>query len=172
VTATRTIASDAVSSAVTEEEARAWVEAFTEGWRAPAGAEGFAAHMEPFLDPDIRLVQPMLPTVNGLAEWRDGFLRPTFTMLPGLRGEVHRWASSGDAVYIDFTLIATIGRRPVSWHVVDRFILREGRPIERVSYFDPAPLVRAVATSPSAWPRFLRGQAQLLRYRLRRRRSR
>jgi limonene-1,2-epoxide hydrolase len=172
VTATRTSTSGPVGSAATEEEARAWVEAFTEGWRAPAGADAFAAHFEPLVDPEVRLVQPMLPTVNGLAEWREGFVRPTFTMLPGLRGEVHRWASSGDAVYIEFTLIAAIGRRSVRWHVVDRFILHDGRPVERVSYFDPAPLVRAVATSPSAWPRFLRGQAQLLRYRLRRRRSR
>jgi pimeloyl-ACP methyl ester carboxylesterase len=50
-----------------------------------------------------------------------------------LRGEVHHWASSGEAVYIEFTLIAPIGRRLVRWDVVDRFIMREGRPLERVS---------------------------------------
>jgi limonene-1,2-epoxide hydrolase len=172
VTSTRTSSDRYVSSAVTEEGARAWVEAFTEGWRSPAGPDSFVAHVEPLVDPDFRLVQPMLPTVRGLAEWREGFVKPTFTMLPGLRGEVHRWAWSDDAVYIEFTLIAPIGRRLVRWDVVDRFTMRDGRPVERVSYFDPAPLVRAVATSPGAWPRFLRGGAQLLRYRLRRRRSR
>ena len=152
--------------------AEAWVEAFTEGWRAPAGPDAFASHFERYADPQFRLVQPLMPTVHGLERWREGFVKPTFTMLPGLRGEVHRWAASGDVVYIEFDLIAPIGRRSVRWHVVDRFYLREGRPVERVSYFDPAPLVRAVATSPSAWPRFLRGQAQLFRYRLRRRLSR
>jgi len=167
-----TAAAEDRAAAGSTEAAAAWVRAFAEGWRAPAGAEAFAAHFEPLVDPEFRLVQPMLPTVHGLAEWREGFMRPTFTMLPGLRGEVHRWACSSDVVYIEFDLIAPIGRRTVRWHVVDRFVLREGRPIERVSYFDPATLVRAVLTSPSAWPRFLRGQVQLLRYRLRRRRSR
>jgi limonene-1,2-epoxide hydrolase len=164
-----------VSIATSPEEtaaAEAWVEAFTEGWRAPSGADAFAAHIEPRVDPEFRLVQPMLPTVEGLEGLREGFLRPTFTMLPSLRAEVHGWAASGDIVFIEFSLIATVGRHRLRWPVVDRFILGDGRPVERVSYFDPAPLVRAVATSPSAWPRFLRGQAQLLRFRLRRRRSR
>ena len=154
------------------EVARAWVEAFTEGWRAPAGADAFADHFEPLLDPDVRLIQPMLPAINGLAEWRAGFLKPTFTMFPGLRGEVHGWASSGDVVYIDFDLIAPIGRRQVRWPVVDRFTLRDRRPIDRITYFDPTPLARAIATSPGTWPRLLRAQVQLLSYRLRRRRSR
>jgi limonene-1,2-epoxide hydrolase len=169
---TRETGANGPVAAAGEDAARAWVEAFTEGWRQPADADAFAAHFERYADPEFRLVQPLMPTVDGLAEWRERFVRPTFTMLPGLRGEVHRWASSGDTVFIEFDLIAQIGRRSVRWHVVDRFFLRDGRPIERVSYFDPAPLVRAVLTSPSAWPRFLRGGAQLLRYRLRRRRSR
>lgn len=44
--------------------------------------------------------------------------------------------------------------------------------VERESYFDPAPLIAAVATTPRAWPRFLRLQARNLatnRYRRRRR---
>jgi hypothetical protein len=154
------------AAAEDQDAARAWVEVFTEGWREPAGADAFAAHFEHYLDPEVRFVQPLMPAVQGLGEWRAGFVRPTFTMLPGLRGEVHHWAVSGDAVFIEFDLIAPIGRRSVRWHVVDRFLLRDGRPVERVSYFDPATVVRAVATSPSAWPRFLRGQAQLLRFRL------
>ena len=161
-----------VAATVETGAAEAWVEAFTEAWRAPAGADAFAAQIEQRVDPQFRLVQPMLPTVEGLAELRDGFLRPTFTMLPGLRAEVHHWAAAGEVVFIEFSLIATIGRHTVRWPVVDRFTLRDGRPVERISYFDPAPLVRAILTSPSAWPRFLRGQAQLLRFRMRRRGSR
>jgi hypothetical protein len=113
-----------------------------------------------------------MPPVRGLDEWREGFVRPTFTMLPDLRAEVHGWASSGATVFIEFTLLATVGRRTVRWPVVDRFTMRDGRPLERISYFDPAPLVRAFATSPRAWPRFLRGQAMLLRFRLRKKGSR
>jgi len=159
----------------TEEQqsaAAAWVRQFAAGWRDPAGPEQFAAHFEALVDPGFRLVQPMLPTVQGLAEWREGFVRPTFATLPDLRAEVDGWASRGDTVYIEFTMIATVGRRTVRWPAVDRFTLRGGRPVERVSYFDPMPLVRAVAVSPRSWPRFLRGQAMQLRYLLRRRSSR
>ena len=152
--------------------AAVWVREFAAGWRDPAGPEEFAAHFEAIVDPDFRLVQPMLPTVNGLGQWREGFVRPTFAALPDLRAEVDRWASSGDTVYIEFTMIATVGRREVRWPAVDRFTLRGGRPVERVSYFDPLPLAGAVARTPRAWPRFLRGQAMQLRYLLRRRSSR
>jgi limonene-1,2-epoxide hydrolase len=159
----------------TDEQASAaaeWVRGFAAGWRDPAGPEQFAAHFEALVDPEFRLVQPMLSAVQGLAEWRDGFVRPTFAALPDLRAEVDRWASSGDTVYIEFTMTATVGRRTVRWPAVDRFTLRDGRPVERVSYFDPMPLVGAVARSPRSWPRFLRGQAMQFRYLLRRRSSR
>jgi hypothetical protein len=32
----------------------------------------------------------------------------------------------------------------------------DGRAIERVANFDPAPLLRALALTPSAWPRFVK----------------
>jgi SnoaL-like domain len=152
--------------------AATWVRDFAAGWRDPAGPEEFAAHFEELVDPDFRLVQPMLPPVQGIEHWREGFVRPIFAALPDLHAEVDGWASSGDTVYIEFTMIATVGSREVRWPAVDRFTLRAGRPVERVSYFDPMPLVRAVARSPRAWPRILRGQAMQLRYLLRRRSSR
>lgn len=34
--------------------------------------------------------------------------------------------------------------------------------VERESYFDPSPLIAAVAMTPRAWPRFLRRQARNL----------
>jgi hypothetical protein len=152
------------------EAAAHWVREFAAGWRDPVGPQEFAAHFEALVDPEFRLVQPMLPTVRGLREWRQRFVWPTFAVLPDLHAEIHRWASSGDLVFIEFTMTATVGRRQVSWTAVDRFFMRDGRPYERVSYFDPTPLVRAFLTSPSAWPRFLRGQAMQLRYLLRERR--
>jgi hypothetical protein len=48
-------------------------------------------------------------------------------------------------------------------HTCDRIKLRDGKAIERFAYLDQAPLIKAVARSPRAWPRFLRTQLRSLR---------
>ena len=44
--------------------AESWVAAFAEGWRAPSDPEAFAAHFRDLLSPEIRLIQPQLPTMG------------------------------------------------------------------------------------------------------------
>jgi hypothetical protein len=87
------------------EAAQTWVLAFVEGWQAPASADTFADHFQPWFDPHIRLLQPQLPTLRG-----------------------------------------TLGERPVAWRVCDRATFRDGLVVERESYFDPTPLLRAALT--------------------------
>lgn len=141
--------------------AERWVEAFTEGWRAPAGPEEFADHFERWFTDDVRMIQPQLPLAVGKEAFRESF-RSAFELIPDLHATVHRWAAERDVVFIEFTLEGTLGGRAVSVPAVDRFILRDGLVSERVAYFDPAPMLRAVATSPRAWPGFARLQAQQL----------
>ena len=148
-------------------DGEAWIEAFTDGWRRPASADAFSDHFEPILDPEVRLVQPQLPTAVGRRAFRELFARPVFTLIPDLRADVHDWAVRGDTAFVEFTLRGTLGRRPIAWRVVDRLSLRDGLLVERRSFFDPAPVVLALATRPRAWPRFLRAQAIQLRARLR-----
>jgi ketosteroid isomerase-like protein len=138
--------------------AERWLEGFIEGWRAPRGPESFAAHFGSMLAPDVRLIQPQLPEAVGVRAFEEQFVKPVFALFPDIRGEVERWAARGDSLYIELTLHATLGRRPVSWRVCDRVTLRDGVAIERESYFDPAPLVMAIARTPRAWPAFLRVQ--------------
>jgi hypothetical protein len=45
----------------------------------------------------------------------------------------------------------------------DRIKLRDGKATERVAYLDAAPLIKAVALSPRAWPKFLKTQLRSLR---------
>jgi hypothetical protein len=131
-----------------------FVEGFRRYWSAPS-LDGFAS----LLAPDVKLVQPMAPVMHGLEEVRRNF-RAIFAWLPDVHAEVDRWSSTGNAVFIEFRLLATIGGRPVEWPVVDRFLLREdGMAIERVSYFDPLPLLAAAAVRPSGWGRLWRSGA-------------
>jgi hypothetical protein len=140
----------------------AWVEAFAEGWRAPRDADSFADHFDPWLTDDIRLIQPQLPTIVGRDAFREHFARPIFSLIDDLRGTVESWAAAGEIVLIELTLSGKIGRRPFRLPVVDRVTLRDGLAAERVSYFDPTPLLVAVASRPRAWPRFLKIQASQL----------
>jgi len=97
--------------------AGAFVEAFAEGWRAPTGRDAFAEHFEPWLDPQVRLIQPQTPVLVGHRAFREQFVRPLFALVPDIHGTVNGWAYSGDTLYIEVTLEAegeAEGRRQVS----------------------------------------------------------
>jgi ketosteroid isomerase-like protein len=87
-------------------------------------------------------------------------VRPLFTLMPDLRGEVERWAARGEELFIEMTLHGTLGGRLLSWRVCDRITLRDGVAVERESYFDSLPLLAAVVRTPRSWPRYLRVQAR------------
>jgi ketosteroid isomerase-like protein len=152
-------------AAPSAEAALAWVRAFAEGWRAPASAEAFANHFEPWFDPYIRLIQPQLPTLVGHQAFRERFARPLFALIPDLAGQVERFAIAADCAYVELTLRGTLGGRPISWRVCDRATLREGLVVERESYFDPTPLLRAILTRPRAWPALSRAWQRSRRHR-------
>jgi ketosteroid isomerase-like protein len=149
-----------------------WVAGFAEGWRSPAGPDAFVEHFRPLLAPDIRLIQPQVPTVVGQRAFAEEFVRPLFALMPDLHGEVERWAARDDGLYIELTLRGTLAGRPISWRACDRLILRDGVAVERESYFDSLPLLVAVATTPRAWPRYARLRAARLFNRLTRRAGR
>jgi ketosteroid isomerase-like protein len=113
-----------------ESEAAEFVERFAAAWADPA-PESLAA----LLAEDGVLVQPLSPRTVGRQAWRDEFAR-TQRVMPDLRATVHRWSVAGEHLYIDFTLSATFGGRPIAWDVVDRITLRDGLVTERIAYFD------------------------------------
>jgi ketosteroid isomerase-like protein len=150
---------------VTEEKSAAaeWVAMFAEGWANPVNADRFCDHFDPWLDSEVRMIQPNLRPIVGRQAFREQFARPLFELVPDLHGTVEGWASSGDSVYIELRLDGTVGRRSFTMRTCDRIKLRDGKAVERVAYVDPAPLLKAVAASPSAWPRFIRSQMRNLR---------
>ncbi|MGH2952683.1 MAG: nuclear transport factor 2 family protein [Solirubrobacterales bacterium] len=157
---------DPAAATSTDAQVEAWVGEFIEGWRAPSSADAFADHFERVCADDVRMIQPQMPTIVGKRAFRERFVRPLFELIPDIHATVHDWAASGDVIFISFTLEGTIGGNRVSWPCVDRIVLREGLAAERRAYFDPTSILRAVATRPRAWPKFLRLQAtQLFQYR-------
>jgi len=147
--------------------AQAWVEMFAEGWRAPTGPDAFTEHFLPWIEPDVRLIQPQMPVLVGHEAFREGFVRPLFELIGDLHGEVQDWAARGDVIYIELALRGTLGGRPVVLTTCDRITLRGERAIERLAYSDPLPLIQAAAVNPRAWPALVRFQLRQLRNRRR-----
>jgi ketosteroid isomerase-like protein len=134
------------------EAAETWVAVFAEGWANAVDTDTFCDHFDPWLEDDVRMVQPSLRPTVGRRAFREQFARPLFTLVPDLHGTVVGWAASGDLVYIELRLEGTVGRRPFTMHTCDRIKLRDGKAVERIAYLDPAPLLKAVGVSPRTWP--------------------
>ncbi|MGB5809045.1 MAG: nuclear transport factor 2 family protein [Polyangiales bacterium] len=103
----------------------------------------------------IRLVAPMTPTTTDRESGLHS-LRKVFVAVPDLRASVLRWSQADDALFIEMRFTGTIGGRKVSWNNVDRFRFEGGVAVERVAYFDPTVLQRALLRSPSGWVQLLR----------------
>lgn len=135
-----------------------FVDTFDEHWRAGGPADAFVARFAPLMDPEVRLVQPQLPTLVGKDAFRRGFAEPLFAVMPDARGAVRGWSAAGDVVYIEVDVMGTVGGRKVVLRSCDRITLRDGLIAQRVAFVDPTPLLRAVARHPRSWPTFIRTQ--------------
>lgn len=139
-----------MTTAPTKAGATEFVEFFAAGWVIGArDPEGFFRHFEPRMHPDTALIQPIAAQARGPGALRELF-GPLFKAVPDLTGTLRRWGQTHDGVFIELTLRGHLGRKPVEWTVVDRIILEDGLIRERRSYFDPAPLLKAVALRPHA----------------------
>jgi SnoaL-like protein len=134
----------------TETSAQEFVDFFADGWKLGArDAEAFFRHFGPRMHPNTVLIQPIAPPARGPGALQQLF-GPLFQAIPDLVGELKRWGETQDGVFIELTLRGDLGGRPVEWTVVDRIILEDSLIRERRSYFDPAPLLKAVALRPRA----------------------
>lgn len=143
------MATQTASDTVARLDAPGFVERFESAW-STSDADVLAA----LLADDVVLIQPAMPSTRGKEEARKVFSR-LLRMIPDLHVDVHRWAARDDVVFIEFTLVGTFGGREVSWPAVDRFLLRDGLIAERISYFDPVPLMLTIAKRPRGWRRML-----------------
>ncbi len=135
------------------EQAADFVRRFEQYWRAPRSAD-----LGTVLAERAHLVAPMTTTAETREEGERAFA-DLLELIPDLAVEVHRWGATADGVLIEFTMGGTAGGAPISWDVVDRFVVGEdGLATERVTYFDSMPIALTVARRPRAWPGFLRSR--------------
>lgn len=124
------------------EMAADFVRRFVEYWSDPS-----VERLDTLLSDPVRMIAPLTPTTETLEDGKRAF-GAVLDAIPDLENEVRRWGPTADGVLIEFTLSGTIGGRPVSWDLVDRFLLdQEGLATERVSYFDSASLQAQVSDS-------------------------
>lgn len=130
-------------------DAASFVDRFEARW-----SKSSADALGELLTDDVVLIQPAMPSIAGKRAANDAFSR-LFRLIPDLHVQVHRWAAHDQVLFIEFTLIGTFGGREVSWPAVDRFLLRDGLAAERISYFDPMPLMLTTLRRPRGWRRLL-----------------
>jgi hypothetical protein len=132
-------------------DAAHFVEKFTAAWARPT-VERLGALMHP----EVRLRAPLMSPTNGLAASCEE-MRRLLLLWPDVRIEVERWSATGDLVFIEITMHATVAGRPTRIPAIDRILLRDGLVLERVSYVaDPLPLLTAMLLRPSGWRRWWR----------------
>lgn len=143
---------------MSESGAEDFVERFAEYWRAPT-----PQRLDMVLAENVRLVAPMTPVTHDLEAGKRAFAE-VFALIEGMTAEVHRWGATSDGVLIEFTVTGTAGGGPISWDAVDRFVIgSDGLATERISYFDPMPILLTAARRPRTWPVFLRSRLRALR---------
>jgi hypothetical protein len=123
---------------------------FGDAWSAPSG-ERLAA----LLTEDVHLVQPLMRELHGRDAARRAF-DELFAFVPDLCSEVSRHGATGDGVLIEHRMTGTFGRRPYSWDVMDRILLRDGLARERIAHFDPLPLLAQMLRRPQRLPAALK----------------
>jgi ketosteroid isomerase-like protein len=128
-----------------------FVEQFAAAWARPT-VERLAA----LLHPEVRLRAPLMNPTDGYAASREE-MRRLLLLWPDVHIEVERWSASGDVVFIEITMHATVAGRPARIPAIDRILLRDGLVLERVTYVaEPLPLLMTLLLRPSAWRRWWR----------------
>ncbi len=125
----------------TQAEADEFAARFAAYWAKPT-VPGLAG----LLREDVRLAAPMTPTTENLADGGQT-IAGLLELIPDITGTVHRWGPHPEGMFIEFTLAGTLNGQPVAWRAVDSFEIDDsGMARERVSFFDPAPIL-AIANS-------------------------
>ena len=133
-------------------EPEEWVASFDAHWQRGRPA---LDQLLALLGPDIRLSAPGLRSTEGIRAATVAF-EQTFVVFPDLTGRVLSWAASSSVLFIEMEFTATAGSGPIHWKNVDRFAFVNGVAVERVAFFNPRRIRKALLSSPAGWLQLLR----------------
>lgn len=72
------------------------------------------------------------------------YVRGIKALLPDISLEMRNWAARGDVVFVEYAMAATVSGKRITWDGIGRFKLREGRVIDAIGRWDPAPIQAAL----------------------------
>ena len=124
---------------------------FAEGWALPKPGP-FLDYFLPLIDDQATFTQPMFPVARGPAEIEHMFRR-LFALLPDLTAEPRQHAVHAHTVYVESDCRATLGTKSVNFSVCDRFVIENGKILDRLSYSDPTAMILAILRRPRSWRR-------------------
>jgi ketosteroid isomerase-like protein len=130
-----------------------FVEEFIAGWSQPK-PEGFIDYFRQRSHPDVIAKAPLAADQHGVDAYMEGF-RSLFVLMPDFTAVVQASSTTGDDVFIESHVTATLGGRRLSFDVVDHFVLRDGLIYRRTAYFDPAPIIIGILLRPWLIPKAL-----------------
>jgi len=116
-----------------------FVARFADFWHPPVDLRV----LETLLHPESRLIAPGMPVTVGREAGIEAF-RSVFVLVPDFHIDVVRWRGDGDVVFIETVMRGTMNGHALEIPAVDRITLRDGMVLERVAYFDAAPMQAAM----------------------------
>ncbi len=73
------------------------------------------------------------------------YVRAIKATMPDIALETRSWAAREDVVFVEYAMTATVGGEQIDWDGIGRFKLLDGRVIDAIGRWDPAPIRAAVA---------------------------
>jgi limonene-1,2-epoxide hydrolase len=122
-----------------QDPAADFVARFADFWRPPVDLRV----LETLLHPESRLVAPGMPVTVGRDAGIEAF-RSVFMLVPDFHIDVVRWRGDGDVIFIETIMRGTMNGHALEIPAVDRITLRDHMVLERVAYFDAAPMQAAM----------------------------
>ncbi len=75
------------------------------------------------------------------------YVRGIRSLMPDIKLEMRNWAARGDVVFVEYAMEATVNGERIAWDGIGRFQLRDGRVIDAIGRWDPAPIQAALAAA-------------------------
>ena len=126
-----------------------FVKKFEEAWSTPD-----LDSLTELLAENVTLIQPLSKPIYGKPAAVKSFEK-ILRQYPGIRGEEVFGLGQHDRVIIDWKMVVPIGRQTLRIPVIDSFYMDHGLVSMRIAYFNPIPILKAIAVHPSHWWRLV-----------------